>query len=63
MDVKSQPDAVSTTDVAITSQPHSLSQNGDVTVRMMTREDAEFAGRLNAEAFRGKVEYAVGKDR
>ena len=48
-------------DVAITSQPQP-ERRGDVTVRNMTHEDAEFAGRLNAEAFRGKITHAVGSN-
>ena len=33
-----------------------------VTLRNMTREDADFAGKLYAEAFRGKITHAVGSN-
>jgi hypothetical protein len=37
--------------------------DGPVSVRTMLQSDAEFAGRMAVEAFRGKYEWAVGKNR
>ena len=36
---------------------------GPVTVRNMTQADAEFAAHMTIDAFRGKFEWAVGKNR
>ena len=43
---------------AVTSQP--LKVEGDVTVKAMTREDSEFAGRMLIYAFYDKMAHAAG---
>lgn len=44
--------------VVVTSQP--LKVEGDVSVRPMTREDSDFAGRMLVYAFQDKYSHAIG---
>ena len=37
--------------------------NGDIYIRNMVKEDADFAGKMTVESFRSKFEWAAGKRR